>query len=103
MTLVTLINAAHAYLCEGLDEEGVQRMDRILMGEKVSPVSPAQSLRDARRAPRTGAPAAIRESGAPPVRPAGVPLAPPGVIVREPEPTRGLEVLHAALAAQRGR
>jgi hypothetical protein len=100
MSLVGLVNAAHAYLCEGLDAEGVKRMDRLLMGEKVPPVSQAEAFRNARHAPAQGAPEHVRGSGPPPMPP-GVPLAPPGVIVREPEPTRGLEVLHAALGVQR--
>lgn len=98
MPLAQLINVSHAALCEGLDEDGLIRMDKVLMGEKVLPATRDEAFRKAReRHPRSGAPAAVRAAGKPPPMPEGIPLAPPGVRVREPERTRGLEHLHRAL------
>jgi hypothetical protein len=73
----------------------VARVDASLAGEKLTPAAMmrARAPRPSRGAP----PDVLRPTGAAPPRPEGVPLAPPGVRVREPEPTRGLDVLSAML------
>lgn len=101
MPLAQLINVAHAALNEGLDEDGLIRMDKVLMGEKVLPATREEAFAKAReRRPRSGAPAAVRAAGKPPPMPEGIPLAPVGVQVREPSPTRGLDHLHRALGVK---
>ncbi len=109
MSLRRLCNAAYAALCEGLDDDGCRRMDRALLGELLPQETPAEAFVRGRSAqPRRGAPvdfrvaqkdvqAPQRGSAAPPPIPAGYQLAPVGVQVRQPEPTRGLDVLDAAL------
>ena len=100
MTLAQVINVAHQALCEGLDEDGLARVDKALMGEKLEPLTREEAFVKARqRRPRSGAPESVRGSGPPPM-PAGYKLAPEGVQVREPEPTRGLDHLHRALGKQ---
>lgn len=94
MTLRAILNAAWADLTDGMDEDAARRMDKILMGEAVPAVRAAAVTRAQHPQPRRGSP----KREAPPPPPAGIPLAPVGVIVREPEPTRGLDALHAAFS-----
>jgi hypothetical protein len=95
MSLAQLVNVAHAALTEGLDEDGMQRMDRVLMGEKVEAPTREEAFMRGRQQPVSWQ--RQQAASGPPAPPPGVPLAPVGVRVREPEPTRGLDVLHAAL------
>lgn len=105
MTLVQLINTAHAVLCEDLDEDGVRTLDASLNGEKRPNETQEEAFLRARgRRPARGAPSTSftrnpQEDTAPvgpPPMPEGYKLAPVGVQVREPTPTRGLEVLDHA-------
>jgi hypothetical protein len=98
MSLTQLLNTAHAVLIEGASEEEELRLDRVMAGETLPVQTQAEAFLRARgKSPERGAPpAALRAPGTPPPMPPGIPLAPPGVIVREPEPTRGLEHLAAA-------
>lgn len=101
MTLAQVVNVAHSALCEGLDEDGLARIDKALMGEKLEPVTREEAFAKARqRRPRSGAPESARRGSGPPPMPAGYKLAPEGVQVREPTATRGLDHLHRALGKQ---
>lgn len=99
MSLTQLLNVSHMVLIEGADEEEELRLDRVMAGQKLPVQTQAEAFMRARgraRTPQRGAPVeALRPPGPPPMPP-GIPLAPVGVIVREPEPTRGLEHLAAA-------
>lgn len=96
MSLTQLLNVSHAVLIEGLDEEAERRLDRAMAGKKLPAETQAEAFLRARgRRPERGAPLELVRPGAPPM-PEGIPLAPAGVIVREPTPTRGLEHLAAA-------
>lgn len=103
MSLTQVINAAYAVLGEGLDEEGERRLDESLNGATRPRETQQEAFLRARQArPARGAPAASwtrqpeQETTGPPPMPKGYKLAPPGVQVREPEPTRGLDVVAAA-------
>jgi hypothetical protein len=103
MTLAQLVNTTYALLIEGLDEEGERVLDDSLNG--ITRPSETQGEAFARahgQRPRRGAPTSFTRERAPeaaagpPPMPEGYKLAPVGVQVREPTPTRGLEVLAAA-------
>lgn len=98
MSLTQLLNVSHAVLIEHADEEEELRLDRVMAGQKLPAQTQAEAfLRERGRSPERGAPVtALRPPGAPPPMPVGIPLAPVGVQIREPEPTRGLEHLAAA-------
>lgn len=96
MSLTQLLNVSHAVLIENADEEEELRLDRAMAGQKLPAQTQAEAFMRERGRPARGAPvAALRPPGPPPM-PAGIPLAPVGVQIREPEPTRGLEHLAAA-------
>jgi hypothetical protein len=97
MSLTRLLNAAHAVLIEGIGEEAELRLDRVMAGEKIPVETQSEAFLRARgRSPQRGAPLELVKPSGPPPMPEGIPLAPAGVLVREPEPTRGLDVLAAA-------
>lgn len=97
MSLTQLLNVSHMVLIEGLDEEAERRLDRVMAGQKLPVETQSEAFLRARgRRPERGAPLELVRPSGPPPMPAGIPLAPAGVIVREPEPTRGLEYLAAA-------
>lgn len=103
MTLAQVINAAHGLLVEGLDEEGERVLDDSLNGITRPEETQAQAFaRSHGQRPRRGAPVSFSRdakpetpSGPPPM-PEGYKLAPEGVQIRDPTPTRGLDVLAAA-------
>lgn len=97
MSLAQLLNVSHAVLIEGIDEEAERRLDRVMAGEKLPDQTQAEAFLRARgRRPQRGAPLELVAPSGPPPMPEGYKLAPVGVKVREPEPTRGLEHLAAA-------
>lgn len=96
MSLTQLLNASYMVLIENADEEEELRLDRVMAGQKLPVQTQAEAFMHARGRPARGAPAPARPPGSPPPMPEGYQLAPVGVIVREPEPTRGLEHLAAA-------
>lgn len=103
MSLTQLLNVSHAVLIEGIDEEAERRLDRVMAGKKLPVETQAEAFLRARgRTPARGAPRSYTRNpneaapSGPPPMPTGIPLAPVGVRVREPEPTRGLEHLAAA-------
>lgn len=97
MSLTQLLNVSHAVLIEGIDDEAERRLDRVMAGETLPAETQSEAFLRARgRRPERGAPLELVTPSGPPPMPEGYELAPPGVIVREPEPTRGLEHLAAA-------
>lgn len=109
MPLARVLNVTYALLIEGMDADAVKRLDQAMLGE-VKPDSPSEAFNRARAAqPRRGAPVDFKQQqkqlaappegppSTPPPMPEGYKLAPVGVQIREPSPTRGLEVLDAAL------
>lgn len=95
MSLTQLLNVSHAVLIENADEEEELRLDRVMAGQVLPAQTQAEAMR-ARGRTQGATVTALRPPGAPPPMPAGIPLAPVGVQIREPEPTRGLEHLAAA-------
>lgn len=96
MSLAQLLNASHAVLIEGIDEEAERRLDRVMAGDKPPVETQSEAFLRARgRRPPRGAPLELVKASGPPPMPEGIPLAPAGMIVREPEPSRGLENLAA--------
>jgi hypothetical protein len=110
MSLTQLLNVSHAVLIEGIDDDAERRLDRVMAGDVVPVESQTDAFLRARgRRPARGAPEEAsfvfgqspEVKTGPPKPPPGYKLAPAGVIVREPEPTRGLEHLRAALEKAR--